>query len=73
MKAKYVILASAVASALVVGSLPAQAAGVDMKIGTIHPLTGGNADYGIGLTTAAEFGAEQVTKAMNLQDRCFRR
>jgi len=64
MKAKYVILASAVASALVVGSLPAQAAGVDMKIGTIHPLTGGNADYGIGLTTAAEFGAEQVTKAM---------
>ena len=63
-KAKYVVLASAIASALVVGALPAQAAGVDMKIGTIHPLTGGNADYGIGLTTAAEFGAEQVTKAM---------
>ena len=40
MKAKYVVLASAIASALVVGSLPAQAAGVDMKIGTIHPLTG---------------------------------
>jgi branched-chain amino acid transport system substrate-binding protein len=64
MKAKYAILASAVASALVVGSLPAQAAGVDMRIGTIQPLTGGNADYGIGGTSAAEFGAEQMTKAM---------
>jgi branched-chain amino acid transport system substrate-binding protein len=64
MKAKYVILASAIASALVVGVVPAQAAGVDLKLGTIEPLTGGNADYGIGLTTASEFGAEQVTKAM---------
>ena len=38
MKAKYLMLASTIASALVVGALPAQAAGVDMKIGTIHPL-----------------------------------
>jgi branched-chain amino acid transport system substrate-binding protein len=44
--------------------VPAQAAAIDMKIGTIHPLTGGNADYGIGLTSAAEWAAESVTKAM---------
>ena len=44
--------------------MPAQAAAIDMKIGTIHPLTGGNADYGIGLTSAAEWAAESVTKAM---------
>ncbi len=61
---KKVVTASALAAALALGTLPAHAAGVDMKIGTIHPLTGGNADYGIGLTTAAEFGAESVTKAM---------
>lgn len=63
MKIRKVLLATALASTLVLNALPAQAA-VDMKIGTIHPLTGGNADYGIGLTTAAEWGAESVTKAM---------
>lgn len=51
-------------AAMLAYTVPANAAGVDLKIGTIHPLTGGNADYGIGLTSAAEFGAESVTKAM---------
>ena len=65
MKAKSgLLIATTIAAAMIVSSLPANAAGVDLKIGTIHPLTGGNADYGIGLTTAAEFGAESVTKAM---------
>jgi ABC-type branched-subunit amino acid transport system substrate-binding protein len=65
MKAKSsVFAATTIAAAMVFSALPAQAAGVDLKIGTIHPLTGGNADYGIGLTTAAEFGAESITKAM---------
>ena len=70
MKSKNVILASAIALALVIGAVvftnnqSNSSSNVDMKIGTIHPLTGGNADYGIGLTTAAEFGAEQITKAM---------
>jgi ABC-type branched-subunit amino acid transport system substrate-binding protein len=64
MKAKRSIFAVAITAAMVFSSLPANAAGVDLKIGTIHPLTGGNADYGIGLTTAAEFAAESVTKAM---------
>ena len=63
MTIRKVLLATALASTLVLNALPAQAA-VDMKIGTIHPLTGGNADYGIGLTTAAEWAAESVTKAM---------
>jgi len=61
---KKIVTASALVAALALGTLPAQAAGVDMKIGSIEPLTGGNADYGIGLTTASEFGAESVTKAM---------
>ena len=64
MKIKLVFIATALASTLVLGSVPAQAAAIDMKIGTIHPLTGGNADYGIGLTSAAEWAAESVTKAM---------
>ena len=65
MKAKSsVFTATTIAAAIVFSTLPAHAAGVDLKIGTIHPLTGGNADYGIGLTTASEFGAESVTKAM---------
>jgi ABC-type branched-subunit amino acid transport system substrate-binding protein len=64
MMIKKIVTASALAAALALGTLPAQAAGVDMKIGSIEPLTGGNADYGIGLTTASEFGAESVTKAM---------
>ena len=64
MKIKLVFIAAALASTLVLGSVPAQAAAIDMKIGTIHPLTGGNADYGIGLTSAAEWAAESVTKAM---------
>lgn len=65
MKAKSgLLIATTIAAAMVVSTLPAHAAGVDLKIGTIHPLTGGNADYGIGLTTASEFGAESVTKAM---------
>ena len=64
MKIKLVFIATALASILVLGSVPAQAAAIDMKIGTIHPLTGGNADYGIGLTSAAEWAAESVTKAM---------
>ena len=64
MKAKRSIFAVGITAAMVFSSLPANAAGVDLKIGTIHPLTGGNADYGIGLTTAAEFAAESVTKAM---------
>lgn len=51
-------------AAMLAYTVPANAAGVDLKIGTIHPLTGGNADYGIGLTSAAEFGAESMTKAM---------
>ena len=51
-------------AAMLAYTVPANAAGVDLKIGTIHPLTGGNADYGIGLTTAAEFAAESMTKAM---------
>lgn len=51
-------------AAMLTYTVPANAAGVDLKIGTIHPLTGGNADYGLGLTSAAEFGAESVTKAM---------
>ena len=52
------------AAAMFASTIPAQAAAVNLKIGTIHPLTGGNADYGIGLNSAAEFGAESVTKAM---------
>jgi branched-chain amino acid transport system substrate-binding protein len=64
MMIKKIVTASALVAALALGTLPAQAAGVDMKIGSIEPLTGGNADYGIGLTTASEFGAESVTKAM---------
>jgi len=64
MKINKAFTVSAVAAALIVGNVPAQAAGVEMKIGTIHPLTGGNADYGIGLTSAAEWAAESVTKAM---------
>ena len=64
MKVKNAFFATILGLTLIVGSLPANAAGVDLKIGTIHPLTGGNADYGIGLTTAAEFAAESVTKAM---------
>lgn len=51
-------------AAMLAYTVPANAAGVDLKIGTIHPLTGGNADYGIGLTSAAEFAAESMTKAM---------
>ena len=51
----------AVSSLVVTGcSDSSSSAGVNLKIGTIHPLTGGNADYGIGLTTAAEFAADQI-------------
>ena len=55
----------AVSSLVVTGcSDSSSSAGVNLKIGTIHPLTGGNADYGIGLTTAAEFAADQINAAM---------
>jgi ABC-type branched-subunit amino acid transport system substrate-binding protein len=56
-----VVVASA---AMFASALPANAAAINLRIGTIHPLTGGNADYGIGLTSAAEFAAETMTKAM---------
>ena len=55
----------AVSSLVLTGcSDSSSSAGVNLKIGTIHPLTGGNADYGIGLTTAAEFAADQINAAM---------
>ena len=64
-------------AAMLAYTVPANAAGVDLKIGTIHPLTGGNADYGIGLTSAAEFarvndqGHEGSKGRWIMQDHCI--
>jgi len=53
------------ASALLVSTVPANAAGVDIRVGTIQPMTGaGFADYGTGLANAASFGVASVTAAM---------
>lgn len=53
------------AAALVVSTLPASAAGVDVRIGTVQPMSGaGFAAYGTGLANAAAFGAKTVTDAM---------
>ncbi len=60
------------AAVLVVSSFPANAAPVDIRIGTIQPMSGaGFANFGIGLTNAAAFGAKTVTDAMNCS-RCRR-
>ncbi len=54
------------AAALVLSSLPASAAaGVDIRIGTVQPMSGaGFANFGTGLANAALFGATTVTAAM---------
>ena len=53
------------ASALFVTAVPANAAGVDLRIGTVQPMSGaGFAAYGTGLANAAAFGVTSVQAAM---------
>lgn len=64
---KSVILAVAAvaASALFVSTVPANAAGVDLRIGTVQPMSGaGFAAYGTSLANAAAFGVTSVQAAM---------
>ncbi len=66
-KKRGAIVASAALAitALFTSSLPASAAAVDIRIGTVQPMTGaGFAAYGTGLANAAAFGVTSVTTAM---------
>jgi branched-chain amino acid transport system substrate-binding protein len=63
---KGILVASTLMTAtLVISSLPANAAGVDIRIGTVQPMSGaGYAEYGTGLANAALFGVNSVSSAM---------
>jgi len=65
-KSKALVLAAAIsASALLVSTVPANAAGLDIRIGTVQPMSGaGFAAYGTGLANAAAFGVTSVQAAM---------
>jgi len=65
-KSKALVLAAAIsASALLVSTVPAHAAGLDIRIGTVQPMSGaGFAAYGTGLANAAAFGVTSVQAAM---------
>ena len=53
------------AAALFVSTVPANAAGVDIRVGTVQPMSGaGFAAYGTGLANAAAFGVTSVQAAM---------
>lgn len=53
------------AAALFVSTVPANAAGVDIRVGTVQPMSGaGFASYGTGLANAAAFGVTSVQAAM---------
>lgn len=57
--------AAVAATAMVTSVLPANAAGVDIRIGTVQPMSGaGFAAYGTGLANAAAFGVKTVSDAM---------
>ena len=61
----FVASAALAITALFTSSLPANAAAVDIRIGTVQPMTGaGFAAYGTGLANAAAFGVTSVTTAM---------
>ena len=63
---KALALAVAIAaSALLVSTVPANAAGVEIRVGTVQPMSGaGFASYGTGLANAAAFGVTSVQAAM---------
>jgi len=68
MKAKSVVSSIAVAAlaatAVVSTSTSANAASVNLKVGITHPLTGGLASYGPGMSAAAAWGVKLVNDAM---------
>ena len=60
-----VLAAAITASALLVSTVPANAAGVDIRVGSIQPMSGaGFAAYGTGLANAAAYGVTSVQAAM---------
>ena len=66
-KNKSLVLATVAvaAAALFVSTVPANAAGVDIRVGTVQPMSGaGFASYGTGLANAAAFGVTSVQAAM---------
>ncbi len=66
-KNKSLVLATVAvaAAALFVSTVPANAAGVDIRVGTVQPMSGaGFAAYGTGLANAAAFGVTSVQAAM---------
>jgi branched-chain amino acid transport system substrate-binding protein len=66
-KNKSLVLATVAvaAAALFVSTVPANAAGVDIRVGTVQPMSGaGFASYGTGLANAAAFGVASVQAAM---------
>ena len=66
-KNKSLVLATVAvaAAALFVSTVPANAAGVDVRVGTVQPMSGaGFAAYGTGLANAAAFGVASVQAAM---------
>ena len=68
MKKKSTLLiagAAVAASALFVSAVPANAAGLNIRVGSVQPMSGaGFAAYGTGLANAAAFGVTSVQAAM---------
>mgnify|MGYP002628584619 CR=1 FL=1 len=59
-----VAIAALAATAVISTSPVASAAQVDLKVGITHPLTGGLASYGPGMSAAASWGVKLVDAAM---------
>lgn len=61
----FLVASTVMTAVLAVTTLPANAAGVDIRIGTVQPMSGaGYAEYGTGLANAAAFGVKSVNDAM---------